>query len=134
MLLVPHAGCLAGLADGLRASIEPLVAGSALPTLLLSACADESTDVRQSAFALLGDLAKSCPRWDLGYGLVWQPAWMQSANLQQLPVVGYAVVATARMNAPPNSKQLQLTDMQQSRRATFECHASSTLPDDDQPS
>jgi transportin-1 len=53
---------LAGLADGLRASIEPLVAGSALPNLLLVGCGSESTDVRQSAFALLGDLAKACPR------------------------------------------------------------------------
>lgn len=52
----------AGLADGLRASIDPLVAGSALPSLLLAACGSESTDVRQSAFALLGDLAKACPR------------------------------------------------------------------------
>jgi transportin-1 len=52
----------AGLADGLRASIEPLVAGGPLPTLLLAACGDQSTDVRQSAFALLGDLAKACPR------------------------------------------------------------------------
>jgi len=51
-----------GLADGMRASIEPLVAGSPLPALLLVACADKATDVRQSAFALLGDLAKACPR------------------------------------------------------------------------
>jgi hypothetical protein len=57
-----HTSKHAGLADGLRASIEPLVSGSALPTLLLTACAEQSSDVRQSAFALLGDLAKACPR------------------------------------------------------------------------
>jgi len=54
---------LAGLADGLRASVEPLVAASVLPVLLPAACADSTADVRQSAFALLGDLAKACPRY-----------------------------------------------------------------------
>lgn len=59
---VPCMCVYAGLADGLRASIDPLVAGSPLPALLLTACADQCEDVRQSAFALLGDLAKACPR------------------------------------------------------------------------
>jgi transportin-1 len=55
---------LAGIADGLRASVEPLVAAAspALPALVLAACGDSISDVRQSAFALVGDLAKSCPR------------------------------------------------------------------------
>ncbi|WIA22073.1 hypothetical protein OEZ85_004416 [Tetradesmus obliquus] len=54
---------LAGVADGLRASVEPLVAAAspALPALVLAACGDSASDVRQSAFALVGDLAKSCP-------------------------------------------------------------------------
>jgi transportin-1 len=55
---------LAGIADGLRASVEPLVAAAspALPALVLAACGDSAGEVRQSAFALVGDLAKSCPR------------------------------------------------------------------------
>jgi hypothetical protein len=52
----------AGLSDGLRASMEPLVAASQLPALLPAACGDASHEVRQSAFALLGDLARACPR------------------------------------------------------------------------
>ncbi|KAF6260222.1 ARM repeat-containing protein [Scenedesmus sp. NREL 46B-D3] len=54
---------LAGIADGLRASVEPLVAAAspALPALVLAACGDSASDVRQSAFALVGDLAKACP-------------------------------------------------------------------------
>ncbi|KAF8063844.1 TRN1 [Scenedesmus sp. PABB004] len=54
---------LAGLADGLRASVEPLVAaaGAGLPAALLAAARDEAREVRQSAFALVGDLAKACP-------------------------------------------------------------------------
>jgi len=49
---------LSGLADGLRASVEPLVAASPLVGLLPEACRDEAADVRQSAFALLGDIAR----------------------------------------------------------------------------
>lgn len=49
---------LSGLADGLGQSLEPLVAGSTLPSLLLTCMRLETPDVRQSAFALLGDLAK----------------------------------------------------------------------------
>lgn len=54
---------LAGLCDGLRASAEPLVAStSGLAAMLAAACSDEAPEVRQSAFALLGDLAKAVPR------------------------------------------------------------------------
>jgi transportin-1 len=51
---------LSGLAEGLGTSIESLVGRTDLRELLLACCADEAPDVRQSAFALLGDLAKSC--------------------------------------------------------------------------
>ena len=51
---------LSGVADGLRAGAEPLVAGSGLVAALPDACRDEAPDVRQSAFALLGDLARGC--------------------------------------------------------------------------
>jgi hypothetical protein len=52
---------LSGLADGLRASAEPLVAASPLTAALAEACRDEAPDVRQSAFALVGDLARCAP-------------------------------------------------------------------------
>ena len=52
---------LAGLADGLRASLDPLLAAKPITPALLLACGDEVADVRQSAFALLGDLARGCP-------------------------------------------------------------------------
>ncbi|CAK9221083.1 unnamed protein product [Sphagnum troendelagicum] len=51
---------LSGLAEGLGSSIESLVSRSDLFDLLLLCCADEAPDVRQSALALLGDLAKAC--------------------------------------------------------------------------
>lgn len=51
---------LSGLAEGLGSSIESLVVRSDLRDLLLQCCSDEAPDVRQSALALLGDLAKAC--------------------------------------------------------------------------
>ncbi|GMN38220.1 hypothetical protein TIFTF001_007452 [Ficus carica] len=52
---------LSGLAEGLGSGIESLVSKSNLIDLLLQSCTDDASDVRQSAFALLGDLARVCP-------------------------------------------------------------------------
>lgn len=52
---------LSGLAEGLGSGIESLVSQSSLRDLLLQCCMDDAQDVRQSAFALLGDLARVCP-------------------------------------------------------------------------
>ncbi|KAI3924508.1 hypothetical protein MKW92_044556 [Papaver armeniacum] len=52
---------LSGLAEGLGSGVESLVAQSRLRELLLQCCQDGSLDVRQSALALLGDLARVCP-------------------------------------------------------------------------
>ncbi|KAL6963674.1 hypothetical protein U1Q18_034680 [Sarracenia purpurea var. burkii] len=52
---------LSGLSEGLGSGIESLVSQSSLRDLLLQCCMDDAPDVRQSAFALLGDLARVCP-------------------------------------------------------------------------
>ncbi|XP_057974190.1 transportin-1 [Malania oleifera] len=52
---------LSVLAEGLGGGIESLVSQSSLRDLLLQCCMDDASDVRQSAFALLGDLARVCP-------------------------------------------------------------------------
>ncbi|PHT41931.1 Transportin-1 [Capsicum baccatum] len=52
---------LSGLAEGLGGGVESLVSQSNLRDLLLQCCLDDAPDVRQSAFALLGDLARVCP-------------------------------------------------------------------------
>ncbi|XP_020550313.1 transportin-1-like isoform X1 [Sesamum indicum] len=52
---------LSGLAEGLGPGLESLVSQSSLRDLLLQCCMDDAYDVRQSAFALLGDLARVCP-------------------------------------------------------------------------
>ena len=51
---------LSGLAEGLGASIEHLVAKSNIMSLLFQCMQDPLHDVRQSSFALLGDLTKAC--------------------------------------------------------------------------
>ena len=51
---------LSGLAEGLEMRIEALVAQSSLLTLLYQCMQDPMPEVRQSSFALLGDLTKAC--------------------------------------------------------------------------
>ncbi|XP_043231916.1 transportin-1-like [Amphibalanus amphitrite] len=51
---------LSGLAEGLGAHIEPLIKSSNLMQLLFQSMQDFMPEVRQSSFALLGDLTKAC--------------------------------------------------------------------------
>ncbi|GJR11617.1 ribonuclease H-like domain, reverse transcriptase, RNA-dependent DNA polymerase [Tanacetum coccineum] len=52
---------LSGLTEGLGSGIESLVSQSNLRDLLLQCCMDDGADICQSAFSLLGDLARVCP-------------------------------------------------------------------------
>ena len=51
---------LSGLAEGLGGFIAPLVAKSEILPLLFVCMRDTVSEVRQSSFALLGDLTKAC--------------------------------------------------------------------------
>lgn len=51
---------LSGLAEGLQSQIEELLVQSNLLTLLYQCMQDNTSEVRQSSFALLGDLTKAC--------------------------------------------------------------------------
>ncbi|GAB6026614.1 Transportin-1 [Chamberlinius hualienensis] len=51
---------LSGLAEGLDGHIERLVVGSNIMQLLYQCMQDSMPEVRQSSFALLGDLTKAC--------------------------------------------------------------------------
>ncbi|NWQ71337.1 TNPO2 protein, partial [Neopipo cinnamomea] len=51
---------LSGLAEGLGGHVEQLVARSNIMTLLWGGMQDTMPEVRQSSFALLGDLTKAC--------------------------------------------------------------------------
>jgi len=49
---------ISALCDALRVTIEPLIVSSKLIPLLIEVCKDQSPDYCQSAFALVGDIAK----------------------------------------------------------------------------
>lgn len=51
---------LSGLAEGLNGHIERLVANSQILDILNICMGDSMPEVRQSSFALLGDLTKAC--------------------------------------------------------------------------
>ncbi|CAB1459097.1 unnamed protein product [Pleuronectes platessa] len=51
---------LSGLAEGLGGNVEQLVSRSNIMTLLFQCMQDTMPEVRQSSFALLGDLTKAC--------------------------------------------------------------------------
>jgi transportin-1 len=51
---------LSGLAEGLDGHIEKLVINSNIMQLLYQCMQDPMPEVRQSSFALLGDLTKAC--------------------------------------------------------------------------
>lgn len=51
---------LSGIAEGLGQLIAPLVANSEILILLYQCMKDPVSEVRQSSFALLGDLTKAC--------------------------------------------------------------------------
>lgn len=51
---------LSGLCEGLGQDVEPLVAQTQLREIILACCVDESPGVKRSAYALVGDLARSC--------------------------------------------------------------------------
>uniref|UniRef100_A0A4W4G0E0 Transportin-1 n=1 Tax=Electrophorus electricus TaxID=8005 RepID=A0A4W4G0E0_ELEEL len=51
---------LSGLAEGLGGNVEQLVARSNILTLMYQCMQDKMPEVRQSSFALLGDLTKAC--------------------------------------------------------------------------
>lgn len=51
---------LSGLADGLNCHMDSLVASSNVIELLFQSMQDPLAEVRQSSFALLGDLTKAC--------------------------------------------------------------------------
>uniref|UniRef100_A0AAY5KTB8 Importin N-terminal domain-containing protein n=1 Tax=Esox lucius TaxID=8010 RepID=A0AAY5KTB8_ESOLU len=70
---------LSGLAEGLGAHVDQLVARSNVMTLLFQCMQDTMPEVRQSSFALLGDLTKACfPHICLSppLGLSVSPPWV----------------------------------------------------------
>ena len=68
---------LSGLAEGLGASIEAMVVQSNLLSLLFQCMQDTTSEVRQSSFALLGDLTKACFQHVHPYIGIWYDQYFE---------------------------------------------------------
>jgi transportin-1 len=66
---------LSGLAEGLGSGVESLVSQCSLRDLLLHCCTDDAPDVRQSAFALLGDLARELSKVHAAISVANNACW-----------------------------------------------------------
>lgn len=84
---------LSGLADGLEGGLEPFVGHSNLLQLLAECIKDEASDIRQSAFAFIGDLAKTCMVHLKQCIPIYMPLLVQSLNPQPVSVCNNAAWA-----------------------------------------
>ena len=82
---------ISGLVDGLGAGVESLVAQSVLVDVVVPCCRDHAPGVRQSAFALVGDLANKCiPHLRPALGEIIPAAL---ANLEPAAVTEHSIYA-----------------------------------------
>jgi len=84
---------LSGLAEGLTSNIDVLVERENLLTLLERCAQDSMAEVRQSSFALLGDLTKSCFRHVRKHLNVFLPLLTQNLNPNHVSVCNNAIWA-----------------------------------------
>lgn len=84
---------LSGLAEGLDAHIETLVSASNIMHLLFQSMQDVMPEVRQSSFALLGDLTKACFQHVLPYMGNFFPILGQNLNPDYISVCNNATWA-----------------------------------------
>ncbi|CAF1115156.1 unnamed protein product [Rotaria sp. Silwood1] len=84
---------LSGLAEGLGSHIDSLVERSNLLTLLERCAQDAMPEVRQSSFALLGDLTKACFRHVRKHLNVFLPLLTQNLDPHHVSVCNNAIWA-----------------------------------------
>ncbi|CAF1280741.1 unnamed protein product [Adineta steineri] len=84
---------LSGLAEGLGSNIDTLVERSNLLTLLERCAQDSMAEVRQSSFALLGDLTKACFHHVRKHLNFFLPLLTQNLNPQHVSVCNNAIWA-----------------------------------------
>ncbi|CAJ0950774.1 unnamed protein product, partial [Mesorhabditis belari] len=97
--LIVSLDLLSGLAESLHSHIDPLVAASE-PSLiqLIHLCAvDPTPEVRQSCFALLGDLAKSCFHHLKSMSSVFIDVLARNLDPEQVSVCNNAIWALGEM-------------------------------------
>jgi len=81
---------ISGMTEGMGPSMDVLVAPSTLPRLLQLCMRDEMPDVRQSAFALVGDLAKAAPAPLLPLLHEYMPVLVEQLDVENVSVCNNA--------------------------------------------
>ncbi|CAF0791593.1 unnamed protein product [Adineta steineri] len=84
---------LSGLAEGLGSNIDTLVERSNILSLLERCAQDTMAEVRQSSFALLGDLTKACFRHVHKHLTIFLPILTQNLNPNHVSVCNNAIWA-----------------------------------------
>ncbi|VDP14610.1 unnamed protein product [Soboliphyme baturini] len=92
-LLTVTLDLLSSMAEGLGAQIEPLIAVSNLFVLLYQTSKDSLPEVRQSSFALLGDLVKVCYSHAAPFVDTFMPILVQNLNPDYISVCNNAIWA-----------------------------------------
>lgn len=88
---------LSGLAESLPEHMSPLVSNSKLIELMLYCSMDATMDVRQSCFALLGDLTKACPERVIPQSSNFIFFLSQNLDPQKISVCNNAIWALGEM-------------------------------------
>lgn len=89
---------LSGLAEGLSGHIEGLVANSNIMALLHICMTDTMPEVRQSSFALLGDLTKACFQHVKPHIGIYLPLLGQNLNPEYISVCNNATWAIGEIS------------------------------------
>uniref|UniRef100_A0A914VK87 Transportin-1 n=1 Tax=Plectus sambesii TaxID=2011161 RepID=A0A914VK87_9BILA len=89
---------LSGLAEGLSQHIEPLVAQSNIMQLMFQCAQDATPEVRQSSFALLGDLAKACYQHVEPFLQGFMPVLSQNLNPELISVCNNSIWAIGEIS------------------------------------
>nr|XP_009858661.1 transportin-1 [Ciona intestinalis] len=89
---------LSGLAEGLGAGIEQLVQSSNILALMYECMRDPMAEVRQSSFALLGDLTKACFQHVKQYIGDFMPILAQNLNPDLISVCNNATWAIGEIS------------------------------------
>lgn len=89
---------LSGLAEGLDGHIESLVVNSNIMELLFQCMQDIMPEVRQSSFALLGDLTKACFQHVARYIPDFLPILGQNLNPECISVCNNAIWAIGEIS------------------------------------
>eukprot|EP00735_Rhodelphis_limneticus_P000859 TRINITY_DN11390_c0_g1::TRINITY_DN11390_c0_g1_i1::g.26371::m.26371 TRINITY_DN11390_c0_g1::TRINITY_DN11390_c0_g1_i1::g.26371 ORF type:complete len:893 (+),score=272.38,sp/Q92973/TNPO1_HUMAN/45.12/0.0,HEAT/PF02985.17/0.12,HEAT/PF02985.17/5.9e+02,HEAT/PF02985.17/2.3,HEAT/PF02985.17/48,HEAT/PF02985.17/1e+02,HEAT/PF02985.17/3.9e-07,HEAT/PF02985.17/0.0014,HEAT/PF02985.17/0.11,HEAT/PF02985.17/0.0034,HEAT/PF02985.17/0.41,HEAT_2/PF13646.1/0.034,HEAT_2/PF13646.1/13,HEAT_2/PF13646.1/0.002,HEAT_2/PF13646.1/ len=91
--IVSSLDLLSGLCEGLGPNIESLVSNSTLVQLVYQCMQDAQPDVRQSAFALVGDLAKTCVHQLRPVIDVYVPVFIHNLQVTNISVCNNAIWA-----------------------------------------